>query len=228
MKRLIYGFILLLSIFIFTNVNADYKEGNFSTPSCSSYAKELKKSYDDYSFNKKTGKFSVKGRIYEESIKSPSSLAFFRVSKDQKTLYIYVTSYNNNISMVESYNLPKHNCEDTYKAVKKAVKIKTNENSASKNKNENKSENNNVNNNAKEEKEQEKSKKNKSNNEDKKNKSDDNSQTTTKKNNDKENNKNTSSNDELDKNLITIAFIGGFVLIFSVTVIILRKKNIIS
>lgn len=211
MKKLGYIFVLLLGLAFYTCVYADYKEGDFTSPSCSSYTSELKESYDDYFFDKKSGKFKTEGRIYEESIKNLSSLTFYRTSKDKRTLYIYVPSYNNNIILLDDYNLPKQNCEKTYKAMKsgillnnKTMNSKSNSVKANGNKND-------------------KSNSNKEEN----NKNDEKSSLTTKKTS-KEKSSDSTEDEEFKQDVLTLVLLIGLVIAFCFTTKILRKKNLIE
>lgn len=220
MKRLFYILILLSGIFIISNVNADtYKEGSFKSPSCSNYVDELKKASEDYSFDKKTGKFSVSGRKYSTDLTSLKSFSFFRTSKDKKTLYVYVLSYNNNIEFVSALNLPKYDCDDVYKAKKQAVKVKeTSTNSTSGN---DKTKDNKT----KEETNNKEENNNKENNKEDELTDDNSKQTEEQKNKDK-----TSSKEKTKKNksTTTILCVSGLVLVFAIIAVVLKKKKIIG
>lgn len=220
MKRLFYILILLSGMFIISNVNADtYKEGSFKSPSCSNYVDELKKASEDYSFDKKTGKFSVSGRKYSTDLTSLKSFSFFRTSKDKKTLYVYVLSYNNNIEFVSVLNLPKYDCDDVYKAKKQAIKVKeTSTNSTSGN---DKTKDNNT----KEETNNKEENNNKENNKEDELTDDNSKQTEEQKNKDK-----TSSKEKTKKkkSTTTILCVSGLVLVFAIIAVVLKKKKIIG
>lgn len=220
MKRLFYILILLSGIFIISNVNADtYKEGSFKSPSCSNYVDELKKASEDYSFDKKTGKFSVSGRKYSTDLTSLKSFSFFRTSKDKKTLYVYVLSYNNNIEFVSVLNLPKYDCDDVYKAKKQAVKVKeTSTNSTSGN---DKTKDNNT----KEETNNKEENNNKENNKEDELTDDNSKQTEEQKNKDKTSSK---AKTKKNKSTTTILCISGLVLVFAIIAVVLKKKKIIG
>ena len=214
MKRLFYVVILVSLLFIFSNVNAEtYKEGTFKSPSCNTNVNELKKASEDYSFDKKTGKFSVSGRKYSTDLTSLKSFSFFRTSEDKKTLYVYVLSYNNNVEFVSILNLPKYDCDDIYKAEKTAVKVKeTSANSTNKNvKAETKD------NNTKDETN------NEGNNKEEKLTNDNSKQTEKQKNKDK-----ASSKEKIKekKSITTILCASGLALVFTIIAVILKKKNI--
>lgn len=222
MRRLFYVLILLSGIFIIFNVNADtYKEGSFKSPSCNTNVDELKKASEDYSFDKKTGKFSVSGRKYSTDLTNLKSFSFFRTSKDRKTLYVYVLSYNTTAEFVSALKLPKYDCDDIYKAEKKAVKVKeTSTNSTSKNSKTEKKDNN-----TKSETNNKEESNNKENNEEDK-LADDNS----KQNKEQKEKKEASSKEKKEdkKNITTILCVSGLVLVFAITAIILKKKKIIG
>lgn len=220
MKRLFYILILLSGIFIISNVNADtYKEGSFKSPSCSNYVNELKKASEDYSFDKKTGKFSVSGRKYSTDLTSLKSFSFFRTSKDKKTLYVYVLSYNNNIEFVSALNLPKYDCDDVYKAKKQAVKVKeTSTNSTS------------GNDKTKDNKTKEETNNKEENNNKENNKEDELTDGNSKQTEEQKNKDKTSSKEKTKKkkSTTTILCISGLVLAFAIIAVVLKKKKIIG
>lgn len=220
-KRLFYILVLLSGMFIISNVNADtYKEGSFKSPSCNTNVDELKKASEDYSFDKKTGKFSVSGRKYSTDLTNLKSFSFFRTSKDRKTLYVYVLSYNNTSEFVSALNLPKYDCDDIYKAEKTSVKVKeTSTNSTSGNdKTETKDNNTKDETNNKEEN-------NKENNKEDKLTDDNSKQNEKQKSNDKTSSK---EKEKSKKNTTTILCVSGLVLVFAIIAVVLKKKKIIG
>ncbi len=222
MKRLFYILILLSGMFIISNVNADtYKEGSFKSPSCSNYVDELKKASEDYSFDKKTGKFSVSGRKYSTDLTSLKSFSFFRTSKDKKTLYVYVLSYNNNIEFVSVLNLPKYDCDDVYKAKKQAIKVKETSTNSTSGNDKTKTKDNNT----KEETNNKEENNNKENNKEDELTDDNSKQTEEQKSKDK-----TSSKEKTKKkkSTTTILCVSGLVLVFAIIAVVLKKKKIIG
>lgn len=136
MKRIIYFIFVMGCLFLVGSVNADtYKEDSgwsaSSDGACSSFTDELKASYEGYSFNKSTGKFSTTGKTYAEIMSSASTLntlVYFSVSSDGRTLYAYIPSWENNASLVSDYNFPAYQCSEVYKVEK--VSIKTSDSSS--------------------------------------------------------------------------------------------------
>ena len=130
MKRITYFMTIILGmVFLVGGVNADtYKEDSgwtgSSTGAFGKFVDELKASYEGYTFNKSTGKFSTTGKSYTEATNSSSlnTLVYYSVSSDGKTLYAYIPNWENNAAILSDYNFPAYQCSDVYKVEKQSIK----------------------------------------------------------------------------------------------------------